>query len=103
VPGLDQYDVTCLSSAISDDYAMVLRATNVYIGTMTDISFGLNEVPSHDLVNLRAGLISDRKVSVSLFINNITISVPTGRPAGDIVLRPDAESGHDQSAADDWA
>lgn len=57
---------------ISDDYAMVLRATNVYIGTMTDISFGLNEVPSHDLVNLRAGLISDRKVSVSLFINNIT-------------------------------
>lgn len=57
---------------ISDDYAMVLRATNVYIGTMTDISFDLNQVPSHDLVNLRAGLISDRKVSVSLFINNVT-------------------------------
>jgi iron complex outermembrane receptor protein len=56
----------------TDDYAMVLRATNVYIGTMTDVSFVLNQVPSHDLVNLRAGLISDRKVSVSLFLNNVT-------------------------------
>ena len=57
---------------VTDDYAMVLRATNVYIGTMTDVSFVLNQVPAHDLVNLRAGLISDRKVSVSLFVNNVT-------------------------------
>jgi outer membrane receptor protein involved in Fe transport len=39
---------------------------------MTDVSFVLNQVPAHDLVNLRAGLISDRKVSVSLFVNNVT-------------------------------
>jgi iron complex outermembrane receptor protein len=58
--------------SVSTDYDMVLRATNVYVGTMTDISYSLNEVPSRDIVNLRAGLVSDRRVSLSLFINNLT-------------------------------
>ena len=55
---------------ISDDYAMVLRGTNEYTGTMTDVTFFQNKVPSRDIVNLRGGWSSDRKVSVFVFMNN---------------------------------
>ena len=56
---------------ISDDYAVVLRGTNEYTGTMTDVTFYQNIVPSRDLVNFRAGWASDRKVSAFFFVNNV--------------------------------
>jgi outer membrane receptor protein involved in Fe transport len=56
---------------ISDDYAVVLRGTNQYTGTMTDVTFYQNIVPSRDLVNFRAGWASDRKVSAFFFVNNV--------------------------------
>ena len=56
---------------ISDDYAVVLRGTNEYTGTMTDVTFNQNIVPSRDIVKFRAGWASDSKVSVYGFVNNI--------------------------------
>jgi outer membrane receptor protein involved in Fe transport len=56
---------------ISDDYAVVLRGTNEYTGTMHDVTFNQNIVPSRDLVNFRMGWASDRKVSTFFFVNNI--------------------------------
>jgi iron complex outermembrane receptor protein len=56
---------------ISDDYAMVLRGTNEYTGSMTDVTFYQNIVPSRDIVKLRGGWASDRKVSVFLFVDNV--------------------------------
>ena len=56
---------------ISDDYAVVLRGTNEYTGTMTDVTFYQNIVPSRDIVKIRGGWASDRKVSVFLFVDNV--------------------------------
>jgi len=56
---------------ISDDYAVVLRGTNEYTGTMTDVTFNQNLVPARDIVKFRAGWSSDTKVSVYGFVNNI--------------------------------
>jgi iron complex outermembrane recepter protein len=58
---------------ITEHDSLVLRATNVYTGSMTDISFMLNTIPSRDLLNLRAAWANDKKnLSVSLFVNNAT-------------------------------
>jgi iron complex outermembrane receptor protein len=56
---------------ISDDYAVVLRGTNEYTGTMTDVTFYQNIVPSRDIVKIRGGWASDRKVSLFLFMDNV--------------------------------
>jgi len=45
---------------ISDDYAVVVRGTNEYTGTMTDVTFNQNIVPARDT-----------KVSIYGFVNNI--------------------------------
>jgi iron complex outermembrane recepter protein len=57
--------------SISDDYDLVVRGTNEYVGTMTDITYTLNQVPSRDIVKARVGWVSDRKVSAYLFVDNI--------------------------------
>ncbi len=56
---------------ITDDYDILIRATNEYIGTMTDVTETLNLVPSRDIVRARVGWVSDRKVSAYLFIDNV--------------------------------
>ncbi len=57
---------------INERFDLILRATNEYVGTMVDPSFApINHIPVRDIVNLRAGLVNDRGVSVFLFANNI--------------------------------
>ena len=56
---------------ISLDYALVLRGTNEYVGTMTDVTFTYNKVPARDIVKLRAGMVSERKVSAFIFLDNV--------------------------------
>jgi outer membrane receptor protein involved in Fe transport len=56
---------------ISDDYDILVRATNEYIGTMTDVTYYLNQVPARDIVRARVGWVSDRKVSAYLFVDNL--------------------------------
>lgn len=58
-----------LSKRIKDGYELVARVSNVFVGSMTDVSYAINEVPSHDIVNLRLGLNWDR-ADVALFLNN---------------------------------
>jgi outer membrane receptor protein involved in Fe transport len=62
------------SSFASDGLAtlgIIIRATNEYIGTMTDVTETLNLVPSRDIVRARVGWVSDRKVSAYLFVDNL--------------------------------
>jgi iron complex outermembrane recepter protein len=54
---------------INDDYTFIASAANQYIGSMLDVSYGVNNVPSHDIVNLRA-TVEHGPISVALFINN---------------------------------
>jgi outer membrane receptor protein involved in Fe transport len=55
---------------VTAGHSILLRATNVYTSSMTDTSYTLNVVPSRDIVNLRAGWVSENNLSVSLFVNN---------------------------------
>jgi iron complex outermembrane receptor protein len=57
---------------VSDDYNLVFRATNEYVGEQEVVAFSLLTVPAHDFVNLRFGLSSEQRVSVWLFANNLT-------------------------------
>ncbi len=59
------------SRPVSNTFSFVARATNEYTDSMTDVSYGINVVPSRDIVNLRLGLVGD-KVSAFLFIDNAT-------------------------------
>ena len=57
---------------VTNDYNMVLRASNVYTGTMTaPYFFGADRIPVRNIANLRAGLVSKAKVSVFAFVDNV--------------------------------
>ncbi|MDE2304240.1 MAG: TonB-dependent receptor [Gammaproteobacteria bacterium] len=51
--------------------AFVARATNSYVGSIQDITYTRNTLPSYDLVAARAGVEADRW-SATLFIDNLT-------------------------------
>ena len=53
------------------DMSWVLRATNSYIGSMQDLTYARNTLPSYDLVDARLGLEAS-KWSGYLFIDNLT-------------------------------
>ena len=57
---------------LGPNWDMVLRATDIYVGTSTDVSFQLNRLPVRNIVNLRAGLLGKRNLSVFLFADNVT-------------------------------
>jgi iron complex outermembrane receptor protein len=55
------------------NYDLVFRATNVYTGSSTDPSWTpITEIPSRDIANLRLGLVGQNRVSVFLFVDNVT-------------------------------
>jgi iron complex outermembrane receptor protein len=55
------------------NYDLVFRATNVYTGDSTDPSFApITEIPSRDIANLRLGLVGQNRLSVFLFVDNVT-------------------------------
>jgi iron complex outermembrane receptor protein len=73
---LDVPDVTANTSVIystpvSATFNFSARATYTYVGPMQDITFVRNNLPGYSLVNVRAGLTSDR-FSVYLFCDNLT-------------------------------
>lgn len=58
--------------AVTPDYDVVLRATNVYTGSMTAPYFyGTDRIPVRNIANLRAGLVSSHNLSVFLFADNV--------------------------------
>ncbi len=54
---------------LSVRYDLVARADNVFVGSMTDVSYAINDVPSHDIVNLRVGL-DWAHAELALFVDN---------------------------------
>ena len=58
-----------LTHPVANGYELVARASNVFVGSMTDVSYAINEVPSHDIVNLRLGLNLER-ADIDLFLDN---------------------------------
>jgi outer membrane receptor protein involved in Fe transport len=52
------------------EYDFIARAENNHVGPMTDYTFSQNNLPGYNLINLRVGLIDDRK-SAYLFANNL--------------------------------
>ena len=58
---------------VMTNYDLVFRATNVYTGSSTDPSWTpITEIPSRDIANLRLGLMGQNKISVFLFVDNVT-------------------------------
>ena len=56
---------------LRDTLAFVARATNSYYGSVQDITFTRNTLPSYDLVGARAGVEGDRWTA-TLFVDNLT-------------------------------
>jgi len=69
VPSFTNTTSVALSTAVAEGIELVARASNVFVGSMTDVSYAINEVPSHDIVNLRLGLDWSR-ADVTLYLNN---------------------------------
>jgi iron complex outermembrane recepter protein len=55
---------------IAEQLALTARAESTYVGSRTDATFYINNLPSYDLTNLRAGVDGGRWSAV-LFINNV--------------------------------
>ena len=51
--------------------SFVARLNNSYVGSIEDITFTRNTLPSYDLAGLRLG-VEDKSWSASLFVDNLT-------------------------------
>lgn len=58
--------------ALNSNWALVLRATDVYVGSQTDVAYHLTRLPPWNVVNLRAGVLAPDNISVTVFANNVT-------------------------------
>ena len=56
--------------SLMNQLAITARADNTYVGSRTDETYSINELPSYDLTNIRAGLDGGRWSAV-LFMNNV--------------------------------
>jgi iron complex outermembrane recepter protein len=56
--------------SLTDRLALTARADTTYVGSRTDETFAVNELPSYDLTNIRAGIDGGRWSAV-LFVNNV--------------------------------
>jgi iron complex outermembrane receptor protein len=56
--------------SLTDQLALTARADNTYVGSRTDETYSINELPSYHLTNIRAGLDGGRWSAI-LFVNNV--------------------------------
>jgi iron complex outermembrane recepter protein len=56
--------------SFTDQLAVLARADNTYVGSRTDETYSINQLPSYDLTNVRAGLDGGRWSAI-LFLNNV--------------------------------
>ncbi len=57
--------------SLTDDLTLTARGESTYTGSRTDATYAVNELPSYDLTNLRAG-VETNQWSAVLFVNNLT-------------------------------
>lgn len=55
---------------LTDQLSLIARADNTYVGSRTDATFTINQLPAYDLANIRAGVDGGRWSAV-LFVNNV--------------------------------
>lgn len=55
---------------LTDQLALTARADTTYVGSRTDETYSVNQLPSYDLTNVRGGLDAGRWSAV-LFVNNV--------------------------------
>ena len=55
---------------LTDQLALTARADNTYTGSRTDETYSINQLPSYDLTNIRAGVDAGHWNAV-LFVNNV--------------------------------
>ena len=55
---------------LTDQLAFTARADTTYVGSRADETLAVNELPSYDLTNIRAGIDGGRWSAV-LFVNNV--------------------------------
>ncbi len=55
---------------LTDQLALTARLDNTYVGSRTDQTFSINQLPSYDLASIRAGVEGDRWSAI-LFVNNL--------------------------------
>jgi iron complex outermembrane receptor protein len=73
VPSVTNTTSIAYTQPVLPNYDLVFRATNVYTGDSTDPSFSpITEIPSRDIANLRLGLVGTNRLSVFLFVDNVT-------------------------------
>jgi iron complex outermembrane receptor protein len=73
VPSVTNTTSIAYTRPVLPNYDLVFRVTNVYTGDSTDPSFApITEVPSRDIANLRLGLVGQNRMSVFLFVDNVT-------------------------------
>ena len=73
VPSVTNTTSIIYTRPVLTNYSLVFRATNVYTGNSTDPSFmPITQVPSRDIANLRLGLVGTNRLSVFLFVDNVT-------------------------------
>lgn len=58
------------ATPINDRYTFIARANNSYVGSMLDLTYALNTVPSYDLIDLRAG-VRTTQWTATLFMSNV--------------------------------
>jgi outer membrane receptor protein involved in Fe transport len=71
VPDYTSNTTLVYSHRLNDLYRLIGRVTNSYVGSMQDITYTRNTLPAYDLVDLRAGLLT-QKWSAYLFVSNAT-------------------------------
>jgi hypothetical protein len=56
--------------SLTDQLALTARLDNTYTGSRTDETYSINQLPSYDLTNIRAGVDAGHWNAV-LFVNNV--------------------------------
>ncbi len=56
---------------INTEYDLTARLSNSFVGPLTDISYTYINLPSHDIVNLRLGVVG-HPWATYLFVDNVT-------------------------------
>jgi len=71
VPRITSSQSVIWRHSLSDTYSLVTRATNSFIDTRQDVTYGIDTLPSYDVVGGRIGITSAKGWSGYFFIDNI--------------------------------
>ena len=71
VPAWTNATTLSFDQPLDDKSRLIASIVNAYVGSMTDVSYDINRVPSHDFQNMRTG-IERNGLKLELFVDNVT-------------------------------